>query len=73
MATLYVEYKDSGKKDEHGKTILAKHEKDLLMLRQSKRSYSVLLITGINSPAEAYKPIGITTFRSSFNCTNSNY
>ena len=26
MATLYVEYKDNGKKDENGKTILEKSE-----------------------------------------------
>ncbi|QQF76642.1 protein translocase subunit SecD [Histophilus somni] len=53
MATLYVEYKDSGKKDEHGKTILAKHEEVINVATIQGRFGSQFQITGINSPAEA--------------------
>ncbi|STO53658.1 preprotein translocase subunit SecD [Canicola haemoglobinophilus] len=53
MATLYVEYKDSGKKDENGKTILAKHEEVINVATIQGRFGSQFQITGINSPAEA--------------------
>ncbi|WP_233138714.1 protein translocase subunit SecD [Aggregatibacter actinomycetemcomitans] len=53
MATLYVEYKDSGKKDENGKTILQKHEEVINVATIQGRFGSQFQITGINSPAEA--------------------
>ena len=53
MATLYVEYKDSGKKDENGKTILQKHEEVINVATIQGRFGSQFQITGIASPAEA--------------------
>ena len=53
MATLYVEYKDSGKKDENGKTILQKHEEVINVANIQGRFGSQFQITGIDSPAEA--------------------
>jgi len=53
MATLYVEYKDSGKKDENGKTILQKHEEVINVATIQGRFGSQFQITGIDSPAEA--------------------
>ena len=53
MATLYVEYKDSGKKDENGKTILQKHEEVINVATIQGRFGSQFEITGIDSPAEA--------------------
>ncbi|TYA40030.1 protein translocase subunit SecD [Aggregatibacter actinomycetemcomitans] len=53
MATLYVEYKDSGKKDENGKTILQKHEEVINVATIQGRFSSQFQITGIDSPAEA--------------------
>ena len=53
MATLYVEYKDSGKKDENGKTILVKHEEVINVATIQGRFGSQFQITGIDSPAEA--------------------
>ena len=53
MATLYVEYKDSGKKDENGKTILQKHEEVINVASIQGRFGSQFQITGIDSPAEA--------------------
>ena len=53
MATLYVEYKDSGKKDETGKTILQKHEEVINVATIQGRFGSQFQITGIDSPAEA--------------------
>ena len=53
MATLYVEYKDSGKKDESGKTILQKHEEVINVATIQGRFGSQFQITGIDSPAEA--------------------
>ena len=53
MATLYVEYKDSGKKDENGKTILEKHEEVINVATIQGRFGSQFQITGIDSPAEA--------------------
>ncbi|HDR1012411.1 TPA: protein translocase subunit SecD [Pasteurella multocida] len=53
MATLYVEYKDSGKKDENGKAILEKHEEVINVATIQGRFGSQFQITGIDSPAEA--------------------
>lgn len=53
MATLYVEYKDSGKKDENGKILLEKHEEVINVATIQGRFGSQFQITGINSPAEA--------------------
>ena len=53
MATLYVEYKDSGKKDENGKTILQKHEEVINVATIQGRFGSQFQITGIDSPGEA--------------------
>jgi protein-export membrane protein, secD/secF family len=53
MATLYVEYKDSGKKDENSKTILEKHEEVINVATIQGRFGSQFQITGIDSPAEA--------------------
>lgn len=53
MATLYVEYKDSGKKDENGKTILQKHEEVINVATIQGHFGSQFQITGIDSPAEA--------------------
>ncbi|VEI58093.1 preprotein translocase subunit SecD [Pasteurella multocida] len=53
MATLYVEYKDSGKKDENGKSILEKHEEVINVATIQGRFGSQFQITGIDSPAEA--------------------
>lgn len=53
MATLYSEYKDSGKKDAEGKTILEKHEEVINVATVQGRLGNSFRITGINSPAEA--------------------
>ncbi|QLB12848.1 preprotein translocase subunit SecD [Bisgaardia hudsonensis] len=53
MATLYVEYKDSGKKDDNGKSILEKHEEVINVATIQGRFGSQFQITGIDSPAEA--------------------
>lgn len=53
MATLYSEYKDSGRKDENGKVILEKHEEVINIATIRSRLGSQFQITGINSPAEA--------------------
>ena len=53
MATLYVEYKDSGKKDADGKTLLEKHEEAINVATIQGRFGSQFQITGIDSPAEA--------------------
>ncbi|MGF7432223.1 protein translocase subunit SecD [Pasteurella bettyae] len=53
MATLYVEYKDSGSKDENGKVILAKHEEVINIATIQGRFGSQFQITGIDTPAEA--------------------
>ncbi|MDG6895630.1 protein translocase subunit SecD [Volucribacter amazonae] len=53
MATLYSEYKDSGKKDAEGKTILEKHEEVINVATIQARLGNSFRITGINSPAEA--------------------
>ncbi|WP_410683815.1 protein translocase subunit SecD [Avibacterium paragallinarum] len=53
MATLYVEYKDSGKKDENSKTLLTKHEEVINIATIQGRFGSQFQITGIDSPSEA--------------------
>ncbi|WP_439240747.1 protein translocase subunit SecD [Lonepinella sp. BR2474] len=53
MATLYVEYKDNGKKDENGKTILEKNAEVINVATIQGRFGSQFQITGIDSPAEA--------------------
>lgn len=53
MATLYSEYKDSGRKDPNGKVILEKHEEVINIATINSRLGSQFQITGINSPAEA--------------------
>ena len=53
MATLYVEYKESGKKDADGKTLLEKHEEVINVATIQGRFGSQFQITGIDSPAEA--------------------
>lgn len=53
MATVYSEYKDSGKKDENGKAILTKHEEVINVATIQSRLGNTFRITGINSPAEA--------------------
>ncbi|MDH2998996.1 preprotein translocase subunit SecD [Pasteurellaceae bacterium LFhippo2] len=53
MATLYSEFKDSGRKDDKGKVILEKHEEVINVATINSRLGSQFQITGINSPAEA--------------------
>lgn len=53
MATLYSEFKDSGRRDENGKVILEKHEEVINIATINSRLGSQFQITGINSPAEA--------------------
>lgn len=53
MATLYSEFKDSGKRDANGKVILEKHEEVVNVATIQARLGTNFQITGINSPAEA--------------------
>lgn len=53
MATLYSEFKDSGRRDANGKVILEKHEEVINMATINSRLGNQFQITGINSPAEA--------------------
>lgn len=53
MATLYSEYKDSGKKDENGKSVLEKHEEVINVATIQSRLGSRFQISGIGTPAEA--------------------
>ncbi|MBF0785292.1 protein translocase subunit SecD [Muribacter muris] len=53
MATLYSEFKDSGRRDANGKVILEKHEEVINVATINSRLGSHFQITGINSPAEA--------------------
>ncbi|WP_301098909.1 protein translocase subunit SecD [Otariodibacter sp.] len=53
MATLYSEYKDSGRKDSQGKVILEKHEEVINVATINSRLGSQFQITGLNSAAEA--------------------
>ncbi|MBF0750774.1 MULTISPECIES: protein translocase subunit SecD [unclassified Pasteurella] len=54
MATLYVEYKDNGKKDENGKTILEKSEEVINVATIQARFGANFQITGVDSMAEAH-------------------
>lgn len=53
MATLYSEFKDSGRRDTNGKVILERHEEIINIATIRSRLGSQFQITGINSPAEA--------------------
>lgn len=53
MATLYVEYKDNGKKDANGKTILEKHEEVINVATIQGIFSNRFQITGIDSLSEA--------------------
>ncbi|MDC9587800.1 protein translocase subunit SecD [Xenorhabdus sp. XENO-10] len=53
MATLFVEYKDSGKKDANGRAILVKQEEVINIATIQSRLGNSFRITGINNPAEA--------------------
>ncbi len=53
MATLFVEYKDSGKKDANGRAILQKQEEVINVANIQSRLGNSFRITGINNPNEA--------------------
>lgn len=53
MATLFVEYKDSGKKDANGRAILGKQEEVINVATIQSRLGNSFRITGINNPNEA--------------------
>jgi preprotein translocase subunit SecD len=53
MATLFVEYKDSGKKDANGRGILVKQEEVINVATIQSRLGNRFQITGINDPNEA--------------------
>lgn len=53
MATLFVEYKDSGKKDENGKSILEKQEEIINVATIQSRLGNSFRITGIDNATEA--------------------
>ena len=53
MATLFVEYKDSGKKDATGRAILEKQEEVINVANIQSRLGNSFRITGINNPNEA--------------------
>ncbi|MEJ4042852.1 protein translocase subunit SecD [Erwinia sp. SLM-02] len=53
MATLFVEYKDSGKKDANGRSILVKQEEVINVANIQSRLGNSFRITGINNPNEA--------------------
>jgi preprotein translocase subunit SecD len=53
MATLFVEYKDSGKKDANGRTILVKQEEVINVATIQSRLGNSFRITGIDNPNEA--------------------
>ncbi|CAK9884092.1 MAG: Protein translocase subunit SecD [Candidatus Erwinia impunctatus] len=53
MATLFVEYKDSGKKDANGKSLLMKQEEVINVANIQSRLGNSFRITGISNPAEA--------------------
>ncbi|MDO9747994.1 protein translocase subunit SecD [Glaesserella parasuis] len=53
MATLYSEFKDSGRRDANGKVILEKHEEVINVATINSRLGSSFQITGISSAAEA--------------------
>jgi len=53
MATLFVEYKDSGKKDANGRAILAKQEEVINVATIQSRLGNSFRITGVNDPNQA--------------------
>nr|WP_142010499.1 protein translocase subunit SecD [Serratia fonticola] len=53
MATLFVEYKDSGKKDTNGRAVLVKQEEVINVANIQSRLGNSFRITGINNPNEA--------------------
>ncbi|WP_233963927.1 protein translocase subunit SecD [Pectobacterium versatile] len=53
MATLFVEYKESGKKDATGRSILEKHEEVINVATIQSRLGNSFRITGIDNPNEA--------------------
>jgi preprotein translocase subunit SecD len=53
MATLFVEYKDSGKKDANGRSILVKQEEVINVANIQSRLGNSFRITGIDNPNEA--------------------
>lgn len=53
MATLFVEYKDSGKRDANGRAILVKQEEVINVANIQSRLGNSFRITGINNPNEA--------------------
>ncbi|ODA32302.1 protein-export membrane protein SecD [Veronia pacifica] len=54
MATLFIEYKDSGKRDKNGKVILTKHEEVINQATIQSALGRSFRITGIDSQAEAH-------------------
>ena len=54
MATLYVEYKDNGKRDENGKVILEKNEEVINVATIQGRFGANFQITGVSSIGEAH-------------------
>jgi len=53
MATLFVEYKDSGKKDSNGRSVLVKQEEVINVATIQSRLGNSFRITGVNDPNEA--------------------
>ena len=53
MATLFVEYKDSGKKDANGRSVLVKQEEVINVANIQSRLGNSFRITGIGNPNEA--------------------
>lgn len=53
MATLFVEYKDSGKKDANGRAVLVKQEEVINVANIQSRLGNSFRITGIDNPNEA--------------------
>ncbi|CAJ0993165.1 protein translocase subunit SecD [Pantoea sp. Nvir] len=53
IATLFVEYRDIGKKDTNGRTVLVKHEKVINIANIQSRFSNSFRITGINNLNEA--------------------
>lgn len=55
MATLFVEYKDSGRKDSNGRTILEREEQVINVANIQSRLGNSFRITGINNLNEAHQ------------------
>jgi len=53
MATLFVEYKDSGRKDANGRSVLVKQEEVINVATIQSRLGNSFRITGIDNPNEA--------------------